>query len=188
MKTTNKNNGMRERGEQFRTEIQLAEDLALLCEKRKIGWSYRRIGAHINSIRDYELDHVIYYRQYMAFVSPVLKQAAADKDELINIQLSEIEELKTEALNSWYESKGEKLITTTKNVSDEEIEEVKKEWEEVGNVSYLTLYEKLMVRESKLLGLDAPTKQEVTGADGKDLFNFEIVPASRYVRESKNTD
>lgn len=152
---------MSKSGIRVRTKKEKAEDLITIQDRLKKGYSWRRIGEYINNRRQYNLSHVNYYRQYNDFVSKLNLEAKTSRDEYVEMMMTEINEAKTEVWNSWLLSKGEQKIDTIKDIPEKEIETVTKKWEDAGDINYLNAYIKLLERESKLLGLDAPIKKEI---------------------------
>ena len=144
-----------ETGVHVRTEKELADDLALICQYRKQNIGWRTIAQKINSQRDYDLNFSVYYFQYHTAKSNVQKEALANKDELVEAELSEIDWQISELQLAWERSKG----LQTKSTTGERGSNVT-EWEEHGDPRYMAEITKLRERRARILGLDAPEKHD----------------------------
>lgn len=162
----------------IRTEDELATDLKDIVRLRKKGKTYRQIGWWMNKNRPYQLNWRTYYDQYILFVEKEKADAKELQEAYVQSQLDEIDMLKKETLKSWKASKDNNTVITTKAYKDENtgeesdaVEVMRKISEQTGDVSYLNLYEKLLAREAKLLGLDSAEKKQVEVTDPEGIFS-----------------
>jgi len=96
------------------------------------------------------------------------ESALMDVDEHRSTELARINRLELEYWNAWEASKADKESTLAEKTTgtDTRTKAVKRSEGQVGNPSFLAGVERCIERRCKLLGLDAPVKQELTGADG----------------------
>jgi len=102
--------------------------------------------------------------------------ALMDVDEHRSTELARINRLELEYWNAWEASKADKESTLAEKTTgtDTRTKAVKRSEGQVGNPSFLAGVERCIERRCKLLGLDAPTKQEISGAGGGSI-NIEYV-------------
>jgi hypothetical protein len=101
------------------------------------------------------------------------KAAAADREALVAEQAQLVRWVIGEAMDAWQRSQGEREVTTTEKLQGGKVGEmlramVKRE-ELSGDAAYLGVILKGAERLSKLYGLDAPQRTELTGPDGGPL-------------------
>ena len=159
----------------MRTEQELATDLLAICEYRKQGLDWRRIARELNAKSGYDLDFVIYYRQYQTSSANILKEAQANKDELIADEIAGIDWQIAELTKAWENSIG----TMRKTAENEKMGLTVTEWEENGDPRYMAEITKLRERRAKILGIDAPEKKEV---EHSGQISFQVPPGASDVK------
>ena len=99
------------------------------------------------------------------------KSALMDIDAAKSEELARINRLELEYWNAWEASKLDKESTVAEKVigMDTRTKAVKRAEGQVGNPSFLAGIERCIERRCKLLGLDAPSKQEHTIKDESDI-------------------
>jgi hypothetical protein len=97
------------------------------------------------------------------------KQRKEAIDELQDATLLELEQMAAEAWRAWEASKQphETTEVTTDASGEERVKIVQKAG--TGDVRYLELAIKAMERRARLLGLDAPSRNEISGPGGQPL-------------------
>jgi len=90
---------------------------------------------------------------------------SAKLDELKAKELTRIDNLERTYWEAWEKSQQPKEITSSAKVG-EKVKVGKRTEQRNGNPAYLSGVQWCIERRCKLLGLDAPTKSEITGAEG----------------------
>ena len=165
-----------------RSDIQIEKDREQIAKWSLRGWSLRKIARELNLSKsqiDYDIKEI--QRQWH-------KDTAIALDEHKEKVLAELIEVKNEAWAAWersqnnFESKTATLQSKTKKKIDPntgmETEETKPvpinqvihTENRFGDPRFLDQVNKCIERRCKLLGLDAPQKQEHTGKDGGPII------------------
>jgi len=100
-----------------------------------------------------------------------LKEASRDYDAKVAEELAKIDAVELEAWTEWNKSKDRKRAKKTtkesrKGQKVQSVEETTTIETLLPEARYLEIIEKCIARRCKLLGLDAPERREVTGAEG----------------------
>ena len=133
-------------------------------------------------------------RQQIGYDLKVLRRlwhtsAIRDFDEARGRELAKIDRVEREFWDAWERSCDAARIENTKarrNAGGESVEKSTRTEEQVGDPRFLQGVERCIERRCKLLGLDAPTRSELTGAGGAPIgMGFdEIVKILRGVNDS----
>ena len=162
-----------------RTQKQRDQDLDLIVMYLKEKMTWRDIAERINEQRPYTCNFINYYQQYWSSISEGVDKVDLDQERAR--QLAEVQMVKQELFDSWQRSKGIVTRTTTKGSvfgdagNESEIsakERTIQEWDAAGETAYLTQYIKLMEREAKIWGSDAPERKEVVKTTEKKFGNL----------------
>jgi predicted transcriptional regulator len=101
-------------------------------------------------------------------------RAITDRAERVAQELRTLDTLLTEALDAWEKSK-EPLTTTTVSNDSSKSKGMRRTEEQTGNPAHLANALKAAESRRKLLGLDAPARQEHSGPDGAPIQIIEVV-------------
>lgn len=100
------------------------------------------------------------------------KAALVDFNEAKARELGKVDRLEREYWEAWQRSRKDKEATLTEKIdataSSRTKAQIRKEGQ-VGDPRFLAGAQWCIERRCKLLGLDAPQRREITGADGGDL-------------------
>ena len=102
------------------------------------------------------------------------QQARLDREAHIERELRTLDLVQREALDAWERSKQPAETLTVEEVSGAE-KTTKRTEGQSGSPAHLANVLKASESRRKLLGLDAPTRQELSGADGKPIEIIEVV-------------
>jgi hypothetical protein len=163
-----------------RTKIQRESDLPLIAEMYKEGKLQVQIGQAFG----------ISQGQVSYDIAEILRRWRADSagfvTEAVEQELRKINSLEIVAWQEWDKSLADAITTTveTKTVTLKDVDPdgnliglpaietktTRRVTKQTGNTAYTDTVRWCIDRRCKLLGLDAPTKQEVSGANGSPLL------------------
>ena len=155
-----------------RTQAQRAADLVQIENLHLRGKTQIEIAEIISSQRPYTLSRQQVDYDLRSLTKSWLAEATAERNSAMAKELATIKALQAECWAAWEQSKSERTkarqetggkgkdgkATVTKASMEKEQRD--------GNPAFLQAVLSCIDRRCKLLGLDAPTKQEVTGKDG----------------------
>lgn len=146
-----------------RTKAQRENDLQTLASMYLRGYSQSFIARHLGmSQPQISLDLQKLYKLWR-------ESAVMDFNEAKQRELHRIDVLEREYWRAWRESKVARQRTRTAKTAGQDGErttaQVDKE-EQTGDPRYLTGVQWCIEQRAKIIGINAPTKSEVTGADG----------------------
>ena len=101
-------------------------------------------------------------------------RAITDRAERVAQELRTLDTLLNEALDAWEKSK-DPLTTTTVSNDSSKSKGMRRTEEQTGNPAHLANALKAAESRRKLLGLDAPARQEHSGPDGAPIQIIEVV-------------
>jgi predicted transcriptional regulator len=101
-------------------------------------------------------------------------RAITDRAERVAQELRTLDTLLGEALDAWEKSK-DPLTTTTVSNDSSKSKGMRRTEEQTGNPAHLANALKAAESRRKLLGLDAPARQEHSGPDGAPIAFIEVV-------------
>lgn len=151
----------------------------IASELFKRGYTYRDIRREVMArlnIQTYSLDTV--HKDINRMLAKAVSRAEFNMDEMLQLELSRIDDMMREAWAAWEKSKEDYLDTqqimrgTPKQTGKGEesgvdttsMEQRRKEIRSCGDPRYLELINKLLIERRKLLGLYAPEKKELSGS------------------------
>lgn len=132
-----------------RTKAQREYDLQEISQLYLQGWIQIKIVDYLSANRDYNVSQVTISRDIKTIQQRWLESSVRDFDEARAAELAKIDNLE---IANW--SQFEVSKESTKGT---------------GDPRFLQGVQWCIDRRCKLLGLDAPTKQEITGKDGAPL-------------------
>jgi hypothetical protein len=142
-------------------------DLLETAQRYARGESYREIAAVINSHRTYQLSHQTISKDVVEILKRWRATAAAEISEAKAAELLRINQLEREAWMAWERSKEDAQRRKSVRTGGDTPDRVELNVEgQCGDPRYLQQVQWCIERRCKLLGLDAPTKQEVGGLGG----------------------
>ncbi len=146
-----------------RTQFQRERDYLEIARLYLHGKTQEEIGAEVN------LDQGQVCRDLAVIRGRWQKSAVMDMNEAKNRELGRIDELERTYWQAWQDSKQPKETTNTEKSTRGEAATAKasiRKEERDGNPAYLAGVMSCIERRCRLLGIDAPTKTELTGKDG----------------------
>ena len=155
-----------------RNETEIKRDRALITELYVKGWSFRKIAAHINSIREYSLSSQMIFYDMEQVRKEWRDRRDAAIDDHIAQELAKLDAVEYEAWEAWERSQkdAETIMKKTsyadENLSDDAkvfpLEIVHKRAGRIGDPRYLAIIKDCTVERRRLMGLDKPTKHDHT--------------------------
>lgn len=153
-----------------RTHHQILRDRQLVADWYCQGITQAEIAERINEDRDYELSQQTISNDLRAVQKAWLESSLRDFDEMRAEQLGKIDRLEREYWRGWERSCEDAETVRNEGPASGVEKIVKTKKGQAGNPAFLAGVERCVERRCKLLGLDAPVKQELTGADGGPLL------------------
>lgn len=168
---------------QHRKQRQLREArLEIVAQLYKRGYSVRKIAKEVQT--RLQLEKVPNPSTIQSDIKKLLyewREYRLDNiEDRMQLELERIDDCIIELWSAWEKSKtdytqeqakqkGSPIAGDAKKHSITEIEQQRKEIRKFGDVSYITEIRQQLAERRKLLGLYAPDKREVTGANGTPL-------------------
>lgn len=168
---------------QHRKQRQLREArLEIVAQLYKRGYSVRKIAKEVQA--RLQLAKVPNPSTIQSDIKKLLNEWREYRldniEDRMQLELERIDDCIIELWNAWEKSKtdytqeqakqkGSPIAGDAKKHSITEIEQQRKEIRKFGDVSYITEIRQQLAERRKLLGLYAPDKREVTGANGTPL-------------------
>lgn len=168
---------------QHRKQRQLREArLEIVAQLYKRGYSVRKIAKEVQA--RLQLAKVPNPSTIQSDIKKLLNEWREYRldniEDRMQLELERIDDCIIELWNAWEKSKtdytqeqakqkGSPIAGDAKKNSITEIEQQRKEIRKFGDVSYITEIRQQLAERRKLLGLYAPDKREVTGANGTPL-------------------
>lgn len=168
---------------QHRKQRQLREArLEIVAQLYKRGYSVRKIAKEVHA--RLQLEKVPNPSTIQSDIKKLLNEWREYRldniEDRIQLELERIDDCIIELWSAWEKSKtdytqeqakqkGSPIAGDAKKHSITEIEQQRKEIRKFGDVSYITEIRQQLAERRKLLGLYAPDKREVTGANGTPL-------------------
>ena len=168
-----------------RKAFQIARDREEITDLYLMGWTQERITDRIN--QDQSRDYIL-SRQQIGYDLKKIQQAWQDStlmniDEAKRIELAKVDHLEREYWDAWErscenaETTSKKTKGAVKQYQDETGRFVKEQPAEVNQTSkgqagdprFLTGVQWCIERRCKIIGIDAPLKQEHSGPDGSPI-------------------
>ena len=101
-------------------------------------------------------------------------RAIIDRAERVAQELRTLDTLLSEAMDAWEASKADtEIVTVERRKAGDKV--VRRTEGQTGNPAHLTNALKAAESRRKLLGLDAPARQEIAGAQGAPIQIIEVV-------------
>lgn len=154
-----------------RTQFQRERDYLEIARLYLHGKTQEEIGAEVN------LDQGQVCRDLAVIRGRWQKSAVMDMNEAKNRELGRIDELERTYWQAWQDSKQPKETTNTEKSTRGEAATAKasiRKEERDGNPAYLAGVMSCIERRCRLLGIDAPTKTELTGKDGGAIEHRDV--------------
>lgn len=168
---------------QHRKQRQLREArLEIVAQLYKRGYSVRKIAKEVQA--RLQLEKLPNPSTIQSDIKKLLNEWREYRldniEDRMQLELERIDDCIIELWSAWEKSKtdytqeqakqkGSPIAGDTKKHSITEIEQQRKEIRKFGDVSYITEIRQQLAERRKLLGLYAPDKREVTGANGTPL-------------------
>lgn len=168
---------------QHRKQRQLREArLEIVAQLYKRGYSVRKIAKGVQA--RLQLEKLPNPSTIQSDIKKLLNEWREYRldniEDRMQLELERIDDCIIELWSAWEKSKtdytqeqakqkGSPIAGDTKKHSITEIEQQRKEIRKFGDVSYITEIRQQLAERRKLLGLYAPDKREVTGANGTPL-------------------
>jgi hypothetical protein len=156
-----------------RTKEQREYDLKEISGLYLQGWIQAEIAAHINKTRSYDITRQTITRDIKTIQQRWLESSVRNFDEARAEELAKVDNLE---LTYWsqFEASKDPIVKrrTSKKVDGETTEATQEVSLGTGDPRFLQGVQWCIDRRCKLLGLDAPTRSEVTGAGGVPLFTI----------------
>lgn len=157
-----------------RSKLQIEKDRAETAKLYLQGWLQAEIAAKQGVTQQAISDDL------KAIRANWLQSSLRDFDEARAQELAKIDNLELTYWQAWERSceNAETLVKKAKGVDDQgkpipsEIQQTSKG--QAGDPRFLAGVERCIERRCKILGLDAPTKQEITGADGGPIETKDV--------------
>lgn len=153
-------------GANKRCETDLAKDRAEISELYLSGKTMRQIAVIISAKRPYTLSRNAIMQDIKAVRADWRERAVMNIGEHIEEQLAKIDRAESEAWDAWERSKQEAVTTRQEKGDSGHLKASKTTVGQCGDSTYLRVILSCVERRSKLLGLDAPDRTEITGAGG----------------------
>jgi hypothetical protein len=164
-----------------RSPFQIQRDRQRIADWYCQGLTQADIAERLNKGRDFTLSQQTISNDLCAIQKEWLASALRDFDEARAQELGKIDRLEREYWRGW-ERSCEDAETVRKEGSAGGVEKVvKTEKGQAGDPRFLAGVERCIERRCKLLGLDAPIKQDITSG-GKPLFDMDAWKAERQAR------
>jgi len=159
---------MADTGGRKRTRIQREYDLQEIGTLYLKGFVQAAIATHINKNRDYEVSQQTVSNDLKTLQKRWLDSSLTDYNEAKAQELAKIDNLERLAWQDYEASKDPIVRRKTAKKIDGQITEATQEvgGQGEGNTRFLEIVKWCIDRRIKLLGLDAPGRQEVTGKGG----------------------
>jgi hypothetical protein len=158
---------MTKRGGPTRTKEQREYDLQEVSNFYLQGWIQAAIAKHLNKTRTYEITQQTVSNDIKAIQKRWLASSIRDFDDLRAQELAKIDNLER---TYWleYEASKDPVIKrkTAKKVDGQTTEATQEVGQGTGDPRFLQGVQWCIDRRVKLLGLDGPTRSEITGKDG----------------------
>ena len=138
-------------------------DIAALYVKGK---SIREISKWIGENRHYTLSRHQVCEDLKAIRQDWREQTQQSMDEWTDAQLAKLDRVEAEAWDAWDRSKLEAMKTRQSKGTDGTTTATVEKEGQTGDPRYLSAVLTVIERRSKLLGLDAPERRELSGPDG----------------------
>lgn len=151
-----------------RTRIQRKADLPRITELYLSGHSQMEIGALLG------ISQAQISRDLKQVQQQWREQTTLDLDEAKQRELARIDTLERTYWDAWRLSKEERTKTRTSSKGQDKSASIEKE-SLTGNPAYLAGVQWCIEQRCKLLGLNAPTRTEVTGKDGSPVEQVILV-------------
>lgn len=164
-----------------RSHFQIQRDRQRIADWYCQGLTQADIAERLNAGRDFTLSQQTISNDLRAIQKEWLESSLRDFDEMRAEQLGKIDRLEREYWRGW-ERSCEDAETVRKEGPASGVEKiVKTEKGQAGDPRFLSGVERCIERRCKLLGLDAPVKQDIT-SDGKSIFDLDAWALSRQNR------
>jgi len=152
-----------------RSTAELTRDRRRIADLYLAGWTQAAIGEEIGlSQQTVSLDLKALQREWLA-------SSLIDFDTAKSKELAKVDRLEREYWTAWEASKLDKETQVTEKVSSNEDlrnkAQIRREGQ-VGNPSFLSGVQWCIERRCKILGIDAPTKQDVTSKGEKLIIHW----------------
>lgn len=185
-----------------RTKIEKERDYHFITDLYLKRYSTRAIAKklceHVGNPK--YVSHVIVFKDLKAIMQQWRDERIDDLDEAKTKELAAIDKLEATYWDAWeksiedYEKKAKKLKGTlskdgSKSTPSEQ-EIATTEMISMGNPAYLAGIDRCIERRSKILGIDAPSKVDVTsgGKEIKGITSVEVVHVSKEELDKRNED
>lgn len=166
-------------------EVILAREQQVWALRQQL-WTHERIATAL------QLDRSTVTKILGRLSARYAKSLADQVDAVKGAQIAALEHLADEAMQAWERSKLDAETTTTKTVSlkgpgEDAVampaeETTLKRQGQTGNPAHLAEVRGALADIRKILGLDAPTKQEHTGKDGGPIEHTQLTDEERAAR------
>ena len=165
-----------------RTAFQIERDRRDIADKYLQGWTQARITEHLNARKDiaYQLSTRMIGYDLKSVQDMWRASALIDVDEAKANALAKVDRLEREYWNAWERSCEDAETVRMEGKPTGEGEDgapekvVKTSKGQAGDPRFLTGVQWCIERRCKIIGVDAPTKQELSGKGGGDLI-FRVV-------------
>lgn len=154
-----------------RTEMQREADLQIVSELYLKQWTQEKIAAYIAELRR-PLGYEVSQQQISLDIKAIQKRW--QKSEVMNFneakqrELERIDVLEREYWEAWIKSQEPRKIASRKISNDGTVETQSSEVRN-GDPRYLAGIQWCIEQRCKILGVEAPKRTELTGADGKPI-------------------
>jgi len=165
-----------------RSKSELTRDRRRIADLYLAGWTQAAIGEEIGlSQPTISLDLKALQRDWLA-------SSLVDFDAAKSQELAKVDRLEREYWTAWEASKADKETKTTEKVDSTNNAarakaQVRREGR-VGNPSFLSGVQWCIERRCKVLGIDAPTKQDITSG-GEKIDSLNTITVREYIRDDK---
>lgn len=156
-------------GDNRREAAQVARDRKRIAELYLQGW------LQVDIAQDVGIDQSTVSRDLKAIRDEWLKSTLVDFNEAKAKELARIDAVEVEAWAAYERSKGKREVTTQESAAVGDGEDNARQKVQIrtedrdGDPKWLEIVLKCSEQRRKILGIDAPTKSEVTGKDGGPL-------------------
>ena len=147
---------------------------ALILEREKKVWALRVRGGTYESIAEelgitFGAVHKILDRMHKRYIARNMDSVDKCRQE----QIAELGNIAKESYDAWVRSKGQKIVIKKRARSKDGKmlpgEAVEERYQQEGDPRYLQVYMKAKEDLRKIVGADAPTRNELTGKNGAPI-------------------
>ena len=154
-----------------RTAFQIERDRRDIADLYLQGWTQARITESINADedRDYQLSRRMIGYDLKALQEAWRESSLIDIDEAKARELAKVDRLEREYWTAWERSRKDAETLRQEGSGEKPSRVVKIKRPRNGDPAFLRGVQWCIERRCKIIGVDAPSKSELTGKDGREI-------------------